>query len=136
MKFTSAIVLAALLNLSEVEGIRMPTKFIDDSDIQLRDEPAGDAIQKRLDSDKAAAKSAEAKKNDSKNAKALGEKMKKAKEEYDEKMEKKADAENAAKEKAVDDAKKANVAMLDKNKAAMDNEMAKTAAMKAKPASE
>jgi len=44
MKFSSAIVIAALLNISDVNAIKMPTRFIDDSDVQIKDEPAGDAI--------------------------------------------------------------------------------------------
>lgn len=109
MKFTSTLVLAALLNCSDVHAIKMPTKFIDDSDVQMKDDvPAGDAIQKRLDDAKASEKDLESKKNASKAAKALGDKMKKAKEDFDEKMEQKADKANAEKEKAVEDAKKRN----------------------------
>ena len=65
MKYTSAIVIAALLAMgqNDVNAIKMPTKFIDSSDIQIKDEPAGDAIQKRLDSAKSEANAAEKKKN-------------------------------------------------------------------------
>lgn len=133
MKFTSAIVLAALLNSSDVQAIKMPTRFIDDSDVQIKDEPAGDAIQKRLDDAKKSEKDLEAKKNATKNAKALGDKMKKTKEDFDEKMEKKAEAANAAKEKKVEDEKKRFEEVTEKNKADMEAEMIKSEAIKAKP---
>ena len=134
MKFTSAIVLAALLNCSDVQAIKMPTRFIDDSDVQMRDDvPAGDAIQKRLDDAKASEKDLESKKNATKNAKALGDKMKKTKEDFDEKMEKKAEAANAAKEKKVEDEKKRFEEVTDKNNADMEAEMIKAEAIKAKP---
>jgi|TARA_B110001450_G_C17518298_1_gene439434 hypothetical protein len=43
MKFTSALVVAALLNCSDVNAIKMPTKFIESSDVQINEEPAVEA---------------------------------------------------------------------------------------------
>ena len=136
MKFTSAIVVAALLNCSDVNAIKMPTKFIESSDVQMSEEPAGEAIQKRLDSAKSQDESIDKKKDAEKRAKAVGEKMKKDKEASDKMIEDKEAKANAAKEKEVEDRIKRNQNQMDTNKAAMEADMAKSEAIKIKPAFE
>jgi len=141
MKFTSALVIAALLaETNEVNALKMHNTFIDNNNLQVREEPAdvpaAEAKEAKIQAAKSASAALEKSKNETAKAKMVGEKMKAAKEASDAKIEAKAEKANAAKEKEVEDGIKRNEAMLDANKKAMEKSMADSAANKIKPPSE
>jgi hypothetical protein len=89
-----------------------------------------------LDSDKADSASLSKLKNETANAKMVGEKMKAAKEASDAMVAAKAEKANNAKEADTEAGIKRNQEMLDGNKAAMEKDMAASIENKKKPAGE
>jgi hypothetical protein len=106
----------------------------------MREEPAAvptaEAKDKKIAEAKAASDDVAKKANETANNKAVGEKMKAAKEASDAKVAAKSEAANNLKEKEKEDGIKRNGAMLDANKAAMEKDLADSAALKEKPAAE
>jgi membrane protein involved in colicin uptake len=141
MKFTSALVVVALLTKSEeVNALKINSQFIDSSNVMIKEEPAAvptaEAKDKKLADAKAASDDVAKKANETANAKAVGDKMKAAKEKADATLAIKAEAANNLKEKTTEDGIKRNREMLDTNKAAMEKDVAAAAANKVKPADE